>query len=331
MLIVCGSASSWLNDKLINNTGGLYGRTTREIHLSPFTLSECKEYFKLKNITMSKYDIIQSYMIMGGIPYYMSYIEKDKSLAQNIDNLFFTKSGKLRMEFTRLFKSLFVSPQKHVDILKFLSKRSSGYTRGEIAKGTNMTSGGGLTSLLQSLEECDFIMRYIPFGCSSRNTHYKLTDLFSLFYFHFVESSKTVSPSFWNDNQRGSSLNAWRGFAFEEVCFIHQNKLKEALGISGIHSEVYMWRNNEPNDHTQIDMLIDRDDHVVNISEMKFCSDDFEIDKTIDKDLNHKLNVFIRQTKTKKTPHLTLVTTFGLKHNKYSGHVNNVITMDNLF
>ncbi len=274
LLIVCGSASSWINDKLINNTSGLYGRTTREIHLSPFSLSDCKNYFESRKINIADYDILQAYMIMGGIPYYLSYIDKRKSLAQNIDNLFFNDKGKLSLEFNRLFKSLFVNPQQYVDILRLLSKRKAGYTRKEITESINKTSGGGLTSILQTLEACDFIKRYIPFGSSSRNTHYKLTDLFCLFYFHFVDSAVSSNSSFWQNNLRSPALNAWRGFAFEEVCFIHQNKIKQALGISGVHSEVSMWRNNDSEDHTQIDMVIDRADHVVNLCELKFYSDD---------------------------------------------------------
>ena len=40
MVVVCGSANSWILDKLINNHGGLYNRVTYEIKLAPFTLGE---------------------------------------------------------------------------------------------------------------------------------------------------------------------------------------------------------------------------------------------------------------------------------------------------
>ncbi len=331
MLIVCGSASSWINDKLINNTGGLYGRTTREIHLAPFSLQECKQYFHLRNLKMSDYDILQYYMVMGGIPYYMSYVEKGKSLPQNIDNLFFKRKSKLLLEFDRLFKSLFVGPQKYVNILRLLSNRKLGYTRGEIAKKLKMNSGGGLTSLLLSLEACDFIKQYIPFGSSRRNTHYKLTDLFCIFYFNFVDAHKNNSTTFWQDNHRSPTLNAWRGFAFEEVCFSHQECLKKALGVNGVNCEVSVWRNNDTDDHTQIDMVIQRADNVINICEMKFCTSEFEIDKNYSRELNRKIDVFMHKTKTKKTIHLTFVTTYGVKQNTYSGMADNIITMDSLF
>lgn len=330
MLVVCGSAASWINDKLLNNTGGLYGRTTREIHLAPFNLAECSSFFKSKNIVMDNYDLLQCYMIMGGIPYYLNYMEKGISLAQNIDNLFFVKGGKLQIEFERLFKSLFLDVKKFMAVVRFLSQKREGLTRKEIAEAMEMTSGGGLTSILQSLEASDFIIKYIPYGGSSRNTRYKLIDLFSLFYLYFIDAKSTTNTKFWQDNIHSPSLNAWRGFSFEEVCYVHQNQIKTALGISGVHCEVMPWRSKLEDDHAQIDMLIDRDDRVINICEMKFSSDDFLIDKQYDAELRNKIQSFVTQSKVKKNPHLTIITTFGLKQNQYSGRVQSLITMEDL-
>lgn len=330
MLIVCGSAASWINDKLLNNTSGLYGRTTCEIHLSPFSLSECKSFFKSRNVVMDDYDLLQCHMIMGGIPYYMSYVEKGMSLAQNIDNLFFSKGGKLQLEFGRLFRSLFVDSGKYENIVRFLSKKRDGYTRKEITEGLKINSGGGLTNMLQSLEASDFIIRYVPFGGSTRDTHYKLIDLFSMFYLFFIDSKQTINPTFWQDNIHSQSLNAWRGCSFEEVCYSHQNQIKSALGISGVHCEIMPWRSKTDDDHSQIDMLIDRDDRVINVCEMKFSSNDYVIDKQYDAELRGKIESFVTQTKTKKNPHLTLITTYGLKPNQYSGKVQNVVTMEDL-
>ena len=330
MLIVCGSAASWINDKFINNTGGLYGRTTREIHLSPFTLSECRQYFKSRQIEMDDYDLLQCYMIMGGIPYYLSFMEKGKSMSQNIDLLFFNRGGKLQTEFERLFKSLFTDFGKCMSIVRLLSTRREGFTRKEIAEKLGLSSGGGLTQVMRSLEASDFVMRYIPYGGSSHDTHFKLIDMFSLFYMSFIDSHPTSDTHFWQDNQRSPSLNAWRGFSFENVCYVHQWQIRKTLGISGVHCEVLPWRSKEAGNHTQIDMIIDRADRVVNICEMKFSSDDFTIDKAYDNELRSKIQTFIEQTHCRKTIHLTLVTTYGLKPNKYIGRVQSVVTMDEL-
>ena len=331
LLVVCGSAASWINDKFLNNTGGMYGRTTRDIHLSPFTLTECKQFFKSRNIVMDHYDMLQCYMIMGGIPYYMSYIEKGMSLAQNIDNLFFSKGGKLQLEYDRLFSSLFVDPEKYKLIVKLLSTKTEGYTRKEISEKTNIPTGGGLTEVLKSLEASDFIIKYIPYGGAKRDARYKLVDFFSCFYQYFVAQHTSTNPTFWQDNLHSPALNSWRGFAFEEVCFVHASKLKDALGISGVQSEITTWRSTLPDDHAQIDMLIDRDDRVINVCEMKYYADDVTIDKSYDAELRRKVQSFIDQNKTKKNIHLTLVTTYGLKQNLYSGKIQKVITMDELF
>jgi len=330
MLIVCGSAASWINDKLINNTSGLYGRITREIHLSPFTLAECKQFLTGRGIMIDDYDLLQCYMVMGGIPYYLSYMEKGLSLAQNIDLLFFSKNGKLQLEFERLFKSLFTDPEKHVRVVELLSTRREGFTRKEISEKTGITSGGGLTSLLLSMEASDFIVKYVPFGGSRLNTRYKLVDLFSLFYMFFLKSGGSANPHFWQSHLHSEALKAWRGFSFEEVCYVHQEQIKAALGISGVHAEIAPWKSKLPDSHKQIDMLIDRDDRIINVCEMKFSTDMFAIDKEYDAELREKLHEFVEQTHTKKSPHLTIVTTYGLKFNKYSGRVQKVVTMDQL-
>lgn len=332
MLIVCGSATSWISDKLIQNKGGLYGRTTYEIHLSPFTLGECEEYFKREHIVMDRYDQLQSYMIMGGIPYYLSYLKKEYSLAQNVDRLFFQKDGKLRQEFDRLFASLFIDPENYIKVVKLLGKRREGYTRAEIAQMTNIPYGGGLTQILKSLEVSDFITPYVYYGRSRRDTYYKLTDFYTLFYLYFLDKKSSTNPNFWQDNLLSPSLNAWRGFSFEEVCFVHCQKIKQALGIASVHTEISSWKSyGREAGNVQIDMLIDRADRVINVCEMKFSTDDFRIDKNYDAELRRKVDVFINETRCRKSLHTTLVTTYGLSKNEYSGKIQNVVTMDDLF
>ena len=332
MLIVCGSATSWISDKLIQNKGGLYGRTTYEIHLSPFTIGECEAYFKHEHIAMDRYDILQCYMIMGGIPYYLSYLQKGCSLAQNIDRLFFQKDGKLRMEFHRLYASLFTDPETYIKVIRLLGQKREGYTRTEIAKHTGIPYGGGLTKILKSLEVSDFILPYIYYGESSRDTRYKLTDFYTLFYLRFIDKKNNTNPHFWQDNQLSPSLNAWRGFSFEEVCFVHQDKIKQALGIASVHTEISPWRSRqEETEQAQIDMLIDRADRIINVCEMKFMTNDFTIDRQYDAELRRKLDIFTTTTRCRKSLHPTLVTTYGLKQNEYSGRIQNVVTMDDLF
>lgn len=331
MLVVCGSATTWINDKLLNNYGGLYGRITAEILLAPFTLKECEHYFESQNVVMNRYDQVQCYMIMGGIPYYLSFINSGLSLAQNIDTLFFAKNGRLRLEFDRLMNSLYSTPQSYSIVLRLLSTKREGFTRKEISDATGIAYGGALTAILKGLEASSFIEPYLHYNGSKRNIHYRLVDSFVLFYMTFVNGKEGISPTFWSDSQLLPSIQAWIGFSFEGVCFTHIESIKRALGITGVRTNQAPWRSKESIPGAQIDLVIDRADRVINLCEMKYSINDFEITKKYDTDLRNKVAIFIEETKCKKSIHTTLVTTYGLKRNAYSGFFQNVITMDDLF
>jgi len=333
MLVVCGSATSWMVDNLINNYGGLYGRTTCEIHLSPFTLKECELFLQMKNVRMLRYDIVQSYMAVGGIPFYLDYFEPGLSLPQNIDRLFFVKDAKLKDEYNRLFASIFTRPDDMKRIVKVLSTRRSGYTREEIAKKTGITEGGSLSKMLKALVGSDFVMRYVPFECNKREEHYKLIDPFCIFYLRYVPDNTGYTTSFWQQNSSSNSVTSWRGFAFEEVCLYHIDQIKQALGIQGVSSRQSAWalKGNDEEEGAQVDLLIERADHVINMCEIKFYGEEFAVDKSYYQKLNHRQKLLTEQISKRHIVHNTLVTTFGLKYNEYSGIFQQVVTMDDLF
>ena len=332
-LIVCGSATTWMLDKLINNKGGLYGRTNREMHMHPFSLNETERYFKARGISMDRYDIIQTYMVMGGVAYYMSFFEPGKSLAQNIDDVFFNEGGFLLTEYDRLFSSLFADNENYRKIVETLSGLRYGATREQISQGTGISEGGTLSVMLKALIKSDLVSTYYNFGETKRNLYYKLTDMFCLFYLGFVRKCPTNNPHFWQDNQTSPKLNRWRGIAFEDVCFVHQDEIRTALGIAGVQAELYPWKATADGESpgAQIDMLIDRADRVVNLCEMKFTQGDFIIDKDYDAKLRNKIDALFAATKNKKNIQPTIITTYGLKMNMYSNRIQRVITMDALF
>lgn len=333
MLIVCGSATSWIVDNLINNHGGLYGRLTCEIKLSPFTLKECEQYYENKQIKLSRYDIVQSYMVLGGIPYYLSYFDSGQSLAQNIDNLFFVKNAKLRDEFDRLFASVFSRPEEIKKIVKLLSKRHSGYMLEEIAQKTGISIGGSLSNMLKALIASDFVLRYVPFGCSKREVHYKLVDPFCIFYLRYVKENSSYVTSFWQQNQASQSIVSWRGFAFEEVCLLHIDQIKKALGIMGVSTKQSSWalRGNDEEEGMQIDLIIQRADHIVNMCEMKFYGEFFTVDKSYHQKISHREKVLTESLSRKEMVHPILITTYGVVCNEYSSILQNVIIIDQLF
>ena len=277
MLVVCGSATSWISDKLINNKGGLYNRTTNEIKLRPFTLGECEQYFKSQGLEMSRYDQLESYMATGGIPYYLSMFEKGKSLAQNFDRAFFAPNAKLSLEFDRLYSSLFTNAEECKTIVRLLATKRQGFTRKEIAELTKLPNGGGLSNTLTALEISDFIVSYNKLDRPKREVYYRLTDNYSKFYLSFIDGHKNINPTFWENNQLSPLLTAWRGFSFESLCLSHIVQIKHALGISGVQTEVCPWKSKQNKGGVQIDLVIKRDDRVINLCEMKFCADDFTI------------------------------------------------------
>lgn len=333
MLIVCGSATSWMLDNLINNKGGLYDRLTWQIKLSPFTLGECKAFFESRNLVMSTYDMVESYMVLGGIPYYLNYFQQGKSLAQNIDYLFFAKNAKLNMEFQRLFGSLFSNPEEYMALVRLLAKRHAGYTRDEIAKELGINPGGTFTKTLETLLASDFIMSYHPFGRSKKEIRYKLIDSFCQFYLRFVDGQDVTDTMYWQHNQNTPSLNAWRGLTFEQVCFGHIHQIKRALGVENVVSSESAWvvRGDEEHTGAQIDMLIVRNDRVVNLCEMKFLSKEYEPQADDELKLRARIATLQEHLSFKQAVHLTLVTSVGLKRNAHSGIFQQVVTMDSLF
>ena len=332
MLIVCGSATSWILSNLSRNKGGLYGRLTSEIKLSPFTLKESAEYFEHENIAMSRYDILQSYMIFGGIPYYISYFQKGMSLEQNTDNILFGRKPRLKDEFNRLFAAIFSNPKDSKKIIRLLANKHSGYTREEISKQTGIPLGGGLSNTLASLTESDFIISYTPYDKPKSMVCYKLIDNFCLFWLKYVEQ-KHNEAEFLSDHATSDILKVWRGIAFEEVCWQHISQIKKALEIGGVKSTSSAWsiKGDDNTEGAQIDLLIVRNDNVVNLCEMKFASTPYSIDKDEEAKLRHRIESLKATLSPKQTIHLTMVTTYGIVYGKHSGIVQKEITMKDLF
>lgn len=332
MLVVCGSSSSWVLDRLINNRGGLYDRVTYQISLAPFSLRECELYLESTGVALSRYDIVQTYMMLGGIPYYLRYLKRGKSFAQNADALFFERSAILRGEFDRLFLSLFSNPEVMRRIVTSLSKKNRGLTRQELIQSSGLADSGELSKHLRALETGSFITRYTSFGTGKRQELYKLTDPFCIFWLRFVQGSGN-KPMNWANMTDGGSVNAWRGHAFENVCWNHVPQMKRALGIGGVSTSESLWskRGDEEERGAQIDLIIERKDNVVNMCEMKFVGDEFSVDKDYHLTLMRRRQLLRKLIPKKATIHSTLVTTYGLKYNAYSGDFVSMVVIDDLF
>jgi hypothetical protein len=319
-------------NKLLNNKGGLHNRVTHRMHLQPFTLTECEQFFKLRHAAFDRYQLLQLYMVMGGIPFYLEQVDTAQSAAQNIDRLCFTKTGLLQNEFNNLYASLFKNADKHVAIIEALATKLKGITREELIKISGLPNGGGTTRLIKELEASNFVRRYKPFEKKTKNSLYQVTDFYSLFYLKFIKHASVLDENTWINNLDSPAHRAWSGYAYEQVCLAHIHKIKVGLGISGIQANSSSWISTSKEQAAQIDLLIDRRDQVINICEMKFAMAPFGITKKYADAIRNKIGVFKADTGTKKSIYFTMVTTFGLVQNEYAKSlVQNSLTMDVLF
>ena len=330
-IIICGSASSWIIDNVVNNTGGLHNRLTGKIYLQPFTLLECEAYFLANNIDIPRYQIAEAYMIFGGIPYYMDFFRKKYSVARNVDEIFFKENAPLRNEYANIFRSLFRNPDNHVRVIEALAVRNYGKTREEIINATSMSMGGGLSKVLSELIASGFIREYQAFGKKKRDHLFQLIDPFTLFSLRFGSKQGTFSVDYWLRFRTTPAHAAWAGNAFETLCLMHIPQIRRALGISGVLTEIYTWRSKTHDPGAQIDLVIERGDQVINLCEMKYASSEYIIDKVYDLNLRNKRTAFIAETNTRKAAQTTMITTYGLRKNAYQADIPYEVTLDDLF
>ncbi len=334
VVIICGSATAWMIKKIINNKGGLHNRVTRKMVLSAFTLSETEAYFEERNISFGRYQLLLLYMTMGGIPHYLDQVEGGKSAIQNIDDICFHPNGLLRTEFGNLYSSLFSRPERYEKIARILAGSWKGLSRTEILAATRMKDGGGLSTILKELEQSGFITSYIPFNKKKKESIYRLTDNYSLFYLKYIDAIPEKEHGNWQSLSQTQSWKSWSGYAFENICLQHIDQIKMALGISGVHTRQFSFltKGSEEMEGAQIDLLIERQDHVISLCEIKFYNDDFALTKEEATKLRRKRSTFQQISQTKKQLQLILITTFGLIPNKHSlGFIEKVVDMDDLF
>lgn len=334
VLVICGSAASWMIQKIVNDTGGLHNRITRRIHLKPFTLAETEQYLKSKQVNLNRYQLLQLYMAMGGIPHYLKEIEPGKSAAQQIEDICFSGTGLLREEFSNLYAALFEHADSHVAVIRALAQKRQGMDRSDIIRLAQLPNGGGVTKVLKELNQSGFIEVYYPFGKKKKDKLYRLTDEYSLFYLQFIEKHGHDRSDIWRHLSQTQEYKIWCGYAFENLCLKHLPQIKQALSIGGVYAiaSSFLKKGTATEKGAQIDLLLDRNDQVIHIFEVKFHNKPFVVSKEYAQRLKNKLEVFEATTKTRKHLFMTLITTFGITPNEHSlGLVDQVLTMDDLF
>lgn len=334
VFIICGSATSWMKEKLEDNQGGLHNRITHKIYLRPFFLGECREYLEGHSFSWDDYTIMQCYMIFGGVPYYLSLLRPYLSLPQNVDNLLFVTGGDLTSEYDELYNALFKKADRYIRVVELLNTKREGLTRQQIESGTGF-SGGGLTKILDNLESCDFIVSYQQFGNKSKNTIYRLCDFFTVFYLRYMKDNRSRDEQYWQHHFMDRSVESWEGLCFEQLCLRHLPFIKKGLGISGIATEASAWRfvpsTNDTRKGAQIDLVIKRADKVVHLCEMKFSEKRYVITKDYEERLRQRRELFMEMTGESRSVVLTMVTPKGLKPGQHTSFIHSEITAEHLF
>jgi uncharacterized protein len=334
VVVICGSAASWMIQKIVNDRGGLHNRITKRVFLDPFTLAETETYLQSRNIFYNRYQIIQIYMAIGGIPHYLKGITAGKSATQNINDMCFSKNGLLRDEFSRLYAALFANADNHIAAVRALAQSRQGLTRPAIIKNAQLSEGGNTTKVLEELEQSGFITSYYPFDKRKKDMLYRLTDEYSLFYLRFIEHNKDSGSDAWNQLSQTPTVKVWSGYAYENTCLKHLPNLKKALGISGVYTQAstFFQKATDTEKGAQIDLVLDRNDQIINLFEIKYYNTEFTLSEADAKALRNQMWTFKAKTGTKKHLMIILLTTFGMEHNKHSlGLVEKILTMDDLF
>ena len=341
-LIICGSSASWIISKIINNKGGLHNRLTRKIHLAPYNLAETKQYLHSLGVKLNNQQILQLYMVMGGIPYYLSKVEKGRSAAQNIDKLAFRRKSFLLGEFENLFSSLFVDHEIYIKIIRIIAGYRYGIGQEELLKkmGTALHGEGGMKKL-KDLQDTNFIMSFKPHFNTKRGIYYKVIDQYILFYFAWVEPikdtllEKSFSGQYWEKMHESPSWNSWAGYTFESICYEHVNEIRAALELTPTavpNTWRKMTKKCSKEEGAQIDLLFDRDDDSITICEIKYTELPFSIDKKYAAELKNKIAVFSEATRTKKQLFLSFISASGLKKSIYSEDmVDSIVTLNDLY
>ena len=332
-MIGCGSAASWMLNNLIRNKGGLHNRVTAQLKILPFTLAECKLFVDSRKLKFTHYQILQLYMVFGGVPFYWEQVRRGESVTQAIQNSCFGKQALLKAEFDTVFRSLFAKADRHIQIVKALAARPQGLTRNELGNHKNLSNGGGLTRLLEELEESGFVHKFIPYGKKTRDTYYKLCDYFCHFYLKFMtQTTGLKDENFWIKSQDSPSFRSWSGLAFERICLDHIPQIKKALGIAGILSTASAWRSPNMKSGSQIDLLIDRADQVITLCELKFYANGYSLTKKEVDALRIRKTNFQSETETKKALFMTMISPYPIANLwKYDDLIQSQITADDLF
>ena len=347
VVVLCGSAASWMLEKLINAKGGLHNRLTKIVPLKPFSLHTTEQFLTQRKIRLDRSQLLDLYFCTGGIPFYLSLLPTHSSAAKLVQQLAFEESGRLFTEFDVLLQSLFDDSEAHKVILSLLANKRYGLTRKELQSLSGLSGGGALSKPLDELSASGFIQRLVPFEGTTRNAYYQLTDEYTLFYHRWIAPLRSragvIPDGYWLHEFGSQAYSAWAGLTLEVVCMKHINEMLRALGISGMKVLPSTWRcvpstaesETRKSSGAQIDIVLDRADRVINLCEIKYRRDPLKITTNLEKKLLEKQSIFLEQTRTNRTVRNILFCSGGFREGEReklpSTAIDEILNLEALF
>ena len=346
VLILCGSNSSWIRDKILKNArGSLYQRVTHQISMYPFDLKETKAYLlEQKGFMIDNKTVTDIYMIFGGVAKYLSFLNPNESSAENIDRVFFSIHGSMYREYDELFSSLFADKSDYYkSVIELLCTRRSGFSLSDISKAFNEKLGGKLRLAIAELEECGFIKGLSKYGNSVRGVNYMIVDPYILFHHKWIKGFSrndiaTLPNNYWLHKSSSQSYAVWSGYAFEIVVMVNIRLYLNAIGRLGFFSGVYHWQHmakSEDEQGAQIDMVVNYGNNIFDILECKYYNSEYVISKEYAKNIKNKLSMFKKYglySKQKSELRLVFLTSYGVKMNAEAHSLNiSRVCLDDLF
>lgn len=344
--IVCGSATTWMIEKFVKDKKGFHDRITAEVRMHAFNLEETERYLQWKGFELDRKSICDVYMVTGGVAKYLSYFEKQYSIIENIQNIYFSTSGRMSDEYNEIMTSLFGIDSLHEKIIKVLSEGGAGHglEASELSKKINLNStGGAFSKALSELVISGFIMPISKMGSRKKNMTYRLSDPFCHFYNKWMSKlSKNdlmrLPNDYWEKEFSSQSWVTWAGHAFENICHIHYREYLKARGISGTSAQVYYWKyiasTNSNELGAEIDMVVERES-TYELVECKYYNDEFTISSAYANNLKNKIEMFKKYGVRSKKHDIKLVmlTSYGTKKNAMYNtlNVSQSISIDDLF
>lgn len=326
-LFVAASATSWMMDHVIHARAGLAKRVTAQIHMRPLDLAQTRLFLAAKGLQITRNEVLQVYSALGGIPFYLDLLTRKDGASKNLYQLLVPKSAMLYAgaEYEALFRYLFARDGAYRKVIDTLVTQKYGMTYAELS---NRVTGkpepsGGLLRVLENMERSELIERRLMFLNRSKGTRLYVTDEYIRFVSRWLRNSGVSTFSAFNRIFSSQSYASWQGFDFELTAFKNVHLVSQALGISGIPVEPFVYYRDKD---VQIDLLLERGDQTITLCEAKSYDSQYE---PTEKDVTRfriRRQAIEELLKTKRRPpqfiNYCFVVRNGIKRNRYFNEIN---------